>query len=540
MTKPLTPADPKLAEVALRMIQNLCKGNGIKSDNITLVSFQGQMVNLTATTYLEIKPITQEKTLPGRQSAGETVAHRAGALQAIDQMIISAINNGAYKRQMIDIVLKRPDKGLGLPDSTTFSADFLTKDYTWHEPCRTCGGAAKSACPKCQGGARENCPQCLGRTMIPCTMCRGSGTVTGQGGKLQPCSRCHGQRQMACPLCQRTGKVTCRQCHGNGFGACSSCSGSGYFTYALHVVPQIITHFDYDRAAAPPDILHLLDSSANALLLKGHLKTTARLADSEPGVLAAEYDVTFPHGEIIFALGRQQIKGTLFGYKSRLVNLPHFLDKMVTPGINVLEQAAAGKGSVAGKIRRASKYRMIALALLTAGQNSVRKTVDTLLQKYPLGLSKATAEKLSKYADAAVANITRKPRYAGLAMGLILVAGLYAFYYLGDGRALLSAYTSTSMMDMVMDVIIILLGGTLTTISIQLSAANALRLALGHLVPAKARHTLIPKTRGSGWWGYAGGLALYLIMIELTLHIPNAVTPEWYRLIRHSIFNLFL
>ncbi len=533
---PPAAADPKLADVALRVMRHVCKGNGIKAERVTLKSFTGHMIKMAGTTYLEVRPVLREKTLPGKQVVGQLTAHRQGALGAIDQVIIAALKNGSTRRQFLELLLKRPDKGFAIAESTTLSADFLAQDFSWHETCRSCGGQGKTGCPKCNATGREVCSQCLGKTMIPCPLCRGAGLVTGQNGKSQPCSRCHGQRQIACPLCQRTGKVTCRQCRGSSFAQCTTCSGSGHFTQVIHMIPQIVTHYDYARADGPTDVLPLLDASANDLMQKGHIKISANPAQGDPNILAVEYDITFPHGGIVFMVGKQEIKGRLFGFKSRLLNLPPFLEKIIAPGIKDIESAASGQGSVAGKIKRASRYRILGYALLSAGQNTIKATTDMLMQKFPLGITKKTAEHIAKLSDSAVANITRKPRYIGLVIGLVMVSALYAFYYLGGGRNIISSYIPTPTLDIAMDIFIILLGGTLTTVCIQLSAANAMRTALGHLVSPATRRTLIPKTRGSGWWGYLGGVIIYSIMIELTLHVTNAMTPGWYVALRGMFF----
>ena len=534
MTQILPPADPALAQTALQVLRALCKGNGVKTESVTVTSFKGYTHTIPASTFLEMKPLTRDKILPGRQVSGKLCNTQADAQRAIDQVIIAALQDASARRQMTELLLKRADKGFALPNGTTLSVDFLTQDFCWHENCRHCSGQGKSACPRCSGQMREQCNQCHGRTMVPCTLCRGSGHVTGQGGKPQPCSRCHGQRQMPCQMCQRTGKIPCRQCRGQGFGQCTSCSGTGCFTHVLHMTPQMATHFEYDRTITPPDILTLLDQNALALMQGGYIKVASSPAQTEPHILAVSYNITFPFGDIVFAVGKRELTGKLFGYKTRLLNIPPFLEKLLTPAMRDLEHAAAGRGSVAGKIRKATRYRAAGIALLGAGTQTVRATTDVLMKKFPIGLSRGAAEKMAKLSDAAVAHITRKPRYAGLVIGLVLVAALYAFYYLGTGRAILAGYIPDPKFDMVIDLAIILIGGTLTTLCIRLAGMNAMRTALGHLVQGKDRKKLIPKARGSGWWGYAGGLALYLIMIELTIH-TGTTTPGWYQSLRTMV-----
>jgi hypothetical protein len=506
-------------------------------ESVTLASFKGIISGTTASTLIEIRPQTTDKKIAGKTVVGTLVNGSAGVQQAVDKTLIDAVNNPEARGQIVRLLMGRPDKGFGLHGSS-LNVDFLSKDFCWHEGCKTCNGQGRAPCARCHGQQRELCLQCKGKTMVPCMLCKGTGHINGPNGRPQPCSKCHGQRQVICMMCHRTGKIPCRQCKGTGTAVCTACSGSGWFTHIAHLATQAITYFQYDRVPVPAGVMPIMDADPASLVKNGDIKIEAKPAAAQTNALGIEYDVKFPMADIVFSIRKKPLKALMFGYNAELLDMPDFLDTMIGKGYSELEAAAAGAGSVSARLKQAGKFRIIALALLNAAQSSSKKTAAMLAKKYPQGLSAEKVQKISDLADKATALITRKPRYYGLIIGLLLVAGLYAAYYIGPGRAMLAPYVGNPDLNIIIDIFIIFMGGTITTISIQMAASSALREALGHLVPAKDRKRLIPKTRTSGWYGYIGGLLIYLIMIEATVHIESAVTPPWYEAARTQITQL--
>lgn len=521
-----TPIDPSLPQKALATLRALCKGNGVKASSVTLASTTAHIETTTARTLIEIRPQTSSKKIAGKTVVGTTVNGSGSVQSAIDRTMIEALNDDGSRQKIVGMLMKRDAHSFGL-HGASLNVDFLSKDFSWHESCKTCNGQGRAPCVRCHGQQREICTQCHGKTMLPCPLCRGTGNVNGPNGKPQPCSKCHGQRQIVCMMCHRTGKIQCRQCKGTGTSVCTSCSGSGWFTHITHLVTQAITYFEYDRVPVPAEIMPMMDADATALVKDGDIKIEAK-AIMEPNLLGVSYDVTFPYGDVVFNVRKSPLKGILFGYNARLLEMPSFLDKLIARGYSELEAAAAGAGNVAARLKQAGKYRIIALALLNAAASSSKKTAAMLSKKFPLGLSSETARNIAEMADKSTALITRKPRYYGLVMGLMLVAGLYAGYYIGPGRAMLSPYVGDPNLHIVIDLFLIFIGGVMTTICIQIASKRALHDAIGHLIPAKERKRLTPKTRTSGWWGYVGGILIYAAMIEATVYLAGANTPGWY------------
>lgn len=508
----------------------------MRADSIKIASFNARLLHVPATTLIEIRPQTTDKIVRGKQNVGTPLSSQGDVQKSIDRELVSALNRSDTKDKLLDMLRKRPDQGFGL-GGANLNVAFLSDDFSWHEACRQCTGQGRVACMRCHGQMREQCPQCHGRTMTPCPMCRGTGHVNGQDGRPQPCSKCHGQRQVICLMCHRTGKIPCRQCKGTGHSQCTSCGGSGWFTHVVHLATQAVTYFDYDRSTLPPDVIKILDSDCAGLAKRGDVHVTAHVAENKKNALGLEYDVQFPYGEVVFTIGKKPLKARIFGYNATLLDMPPFLEKLIARGYSELEAAAAGAGSVSRRLRRAGRFKLLAMALLAGAQSSPKKAAALLLRKYPLGLSPEAAYTIAELADKATAKITRKPRYVGLALGLAVVAGLYAFYYIGPGRGLIAPMIGDARLNIIIDLMLVVIGGTLTTLSIQLAAKTALHEAIGHLAPAKERRKLLPKTRSSGWWGYAGGGAIYWIMIEATAHLAGPNTPAWYAALRRIVLQ---
>lgn len=65
---PSLPNESALANAALTHVRAIFKGNGIKSDKITILSQKIAQHTMNAGTYLELKPVMAERSAPGRLS----------------------------------------------------------------------------------------------------------------------------------------------------------------------------------------------------------------------------------------------------------------------------------------------------------------------------------------------------------------------------------------------------------------------------------------------------------------------------------------
>lgn len=521
------PNEQALAQKALEHVRAVFRGNGIKIENITIKTQKITQHTMNAGTYLELKPILSERSSPGKTVAGHLSTSREEVTRTIDQTMIKAASDTAMKAQIANVLLSRSDQGFGL-NRQAVPLGFLEKEFTWHEACQTCRGSARAPCIKCQGRRLETCVKCIGRGLMKCPMCRATGLL--QGNK---CPRCHAQRYVACDGCQRSGMMPCRTCSATGVMKCQTCAGQGWKSHVITLKAQGLTYFEYDAKSVPKGAADSIETNAVRLAHEKIIKIKGRVADDKENALGASYEVSFPYGEIEFTLGKKDIKINLFGYKAELVEFPNILDKLLAPMVAELEDAANNKGDVAKTIQKATRFRLIAQAFLLTHKLSNKKTAAQLLKTFDIGLSIGLAERLAYLADATSSLITRKPRYYGLGLGLLLMAFVNALYYLLPVRSSLASALPTIKIDFILDILPVILGGLATTLTIQLMAAGAIRKALGHLTSKDKKSTLMPKAKSIGWWGYGGALVITLGMIELSALRGNA--PHWYEFLSKMV-----
>lgn len=527
---PSIPNEQQLAGAALDHVRRIFKGNGIKADMIQIISQKIAHHTMNAGTYLELRPGTSERNSPGKLQIGQMVGSREEAAKQIDQAMVKAANDPVVRAQIADVLLKRPDQGFGLVHQAV-PIDFLKKEFTWHEGCQSCRGTAQAPCPRCQGRHVEPCNKCSGRGLMPCPLCRTTGLLQGK-----KCTRCNGQRYVPCDACQRSGMMKCRTCNGSGVSRCTVCNGQGWKTYTMALVTQGLTYFEYDPKSVPKGAADMIETHGAQLARDEKIRIKGRMADDKENALGASYEVTFPYGEIVLRIGKKEVKANVFGHKADITEFPYVLDKLLTPAVEELEEAARDVGSVAAKIKKATRYRLIAQAYLQASRAGAKKATEFLLKTYDIGLSQGMAEKIALLADSTTLHITRKPRYYGLFFGLLIGAGIAAAYYLLPVRSQIAAYLPDPRFDAVLDILPLLLGGMVTTMMIQTTASGAIKKALGHLLPKDQKAAIAPRAGSMGLWGYGLTFLILLAMMEIAANTQSSA-PYWYEMLRNIVMQ---
>ncbi|MFA5592997.1 MAG: hypothetical protein WC989_06765 [Micavibrio sp.] len=522
------PTQEQLLHSALSHVRKILKGNGIKTDSVQIASHTIAAHRLNAGTYLELRPAIQESEAPGKSIIGRPVASREEAVQLADGAMRKAAQDSTMKARIADALLRRPDQGFGLQQAV-IPLEFIKEDYSWHVGCGTCGGGGQTACPKCGGRKTEACTKCSGRGLMPCPLCRATGLLHGQ-----KCTRCYGHRYVPCDTCHRAGMMACRNCNAHGTVRCATCGGQGWKTHLLSLRAQAVTYFEYDPKSIPKGAADYIETRAAYAATSGRVKLRGRIADDKENALGASYEVEFPYGEITFRLGRKEVKAHLFGYKADITEFPHILDKILAGPIGALERAAGDRGSVAAAIRKATRFRMIALAFLATGKGGPDKAAAWLLKQYDLGLGAATAEKISSLAHITMGRITKKPRLHGLAAGLAVTTLLMALYYFTPARAMLGASLPDPRLDILLDIVPPVLGGMICTAMIRMQAKRAVRNALGHLSKSSNGAVDLKADPDIGQFGKMGHLyaLLLLPLIMEILYQTGGGAAFWYQWLR--------
>jgi len=506
----------ELAHHALKRLKAACKGNGVKSESIGLGQHSIDIISFEAQTVLKPKPEIKTEKQPG---TGKTPA--MGSAQEVDSAIKTMLQtlgkDPGVAKQMTQALLDRPDKGFFL-DSQTIPIQGLKQDFSYFENCSTCSGNKHVRCQKCQGRGHELCPKCHGKGLIPCLECHGSGFLKGPDGQKKPCFRCSGQRQMPCDLCRQSGEIACRVCKNTKQMTCQTCKGTGGQTVTTHVSINVETDFSYQRDQLPKPLIQHLEEKQNLLVKKGELKVEGSKESDEQNIKIV-YEASCPYGDIHFTVKDKPVTAQLFGYKGALINTSPFLDIFLKPGIKYLEAAASANGSVSENMRNAAKYRAIAYALLMSVKNSEKGVLKALRSKFPIGISDSLMQETASASKKAFNNITKKPKWIGLALGIIcacIINGLYFLIPLRQGIETL-AYAP------VIDLLIIPVNILIVSAAITAMIKRAFVKALGHIIPAKKRNVFQPKLTGSLILSVPAGIISYAIFLLLTL----GQAPAW-------------
>ena len=157
---------------------------------------------------------------------------------------------------------------------------------------------------------------------------------------------------------------------------------------------------------------------------------------------------------------------------------------------------------------------------------SNKRALHELRKSYPMGVSGKVLQQVIIMANRAFANATRKPRYVGLGIGLIVTSLLSAAYFIGPIRSAIGESITNGMVQMGIDLALIPLGGFITTFIIKMTSKKSMQDILNTVMPSASK-TIVPKTHSSGWWGYTGATVLFVLIVEITRHV-EAVTPTWY------------
>lgn len=529
---PIYANEETLVQKALLHVQAIFDGNGFKKDNIKIISHAVKIQTATAGTYLELKPVMSESTAAGKVVIGEMVASRDAAMTAANDKMIANASNPTIQAKITAALLERNDKGFGLKNQI-IPIEFINHDFTWHEPCHTCNGNGKSTCNKCMGRKLETCMKCHGRSMMSCPMCRGTGLL--QGNK---CNRCFGKRFVPCDGCRSSGLMPCRTCNASGISTCTTCGARGYKSFVLNLKAQALTYFEYDAKAMPKNAADAVEMYGSALVANNTIKVKGRLADEKENALGANYEIEFPAGDIIFQFKDREIKAQLFGYHAKITGMPNILDKILTPVMLELKEAVNDVGSVANKIKKATRYKLIGQAYLLLQKTNQKNAVRHIKKLYDVGLSGAMAQNIITLAYATTARITKKPRIIGLIIGLGVTSILTALYYALPARAAIVSKVSNPwaevILEIILDVVPIFIGGILTTFFIQKTAAKSIQTALGHLVPDNQKHKLVANTMGLGLWSYIGA-AVVSMMVLITFSFITKTSPSWFLVITNLI-----
>ncbi len=531
------PVPDELLEKAVKRVQEVVKGNGMRGLQVALADFEGQVLKFEAYELFKMDPQIAEKRVNGKHNgevAGSVNDMRTKMHGVLEKITI----NVEVKKYVIELMKKRLDLGFAL-ENQTIALDSYNKNYVVHDLCNACSGSRNLACGTCHGDGRATCHRCKGAMQVECPMCQGHRTIASGGGR-KTCTKCNGRGRAQCHVCQGRGFTKCLVCKGDGKIDCQQCNATGWHSVIGTLLVKTKCHFWYDKEALiegdrAPELPPLIDKLGPKMVTDKHADITLiedleRLKELDQEVKAEEfkipYKVRLPWGSISFRLKDQVVNGKLFGLHPELVHMDPFLEEPLLPGIRLLDEAARTAGNATDKIKEASRYRAIGEALVLSTRGGHGRAFEAYEKRYPFGLRTETLHKILISADLALKNATRRPRRIGVVFGSVLSAIVLAAFYLTPARDHLYPHLPADMARLAVDGAMLLLAMTLSWMTIQSTATKALQEAMAHLLPPEKRKKLHPKPGRAGWVGLMLAVLIWAAMIPLTA-IAGQSAPLW-------------
>lgn len=540
---PLNLIDPKLKARALKRLQGIVKGNGIKVEDVKLEDCQALVYPFQARTFVKLAPQYGVRIEPGLNKTAELVINQDDFNRSLNTSVMQSRTEPAKRKSIIDYLFARPDKGFGMKDQKV-SFHSLSRDFVTHEGCITCSKHGKIHCQKCHATGVINCSLCQARKQITCPQCRGSGKTPGSS-QAHSCVKCRGDGKIQCTQCGGRGQLKCQTCASTGTLKCQKCAGTGWLSHLAHVQMEAQIHFDFEREVLPIEVHKMVDAFGSRLVEKNDIEVVLRkqpvtqqeindeivLSHEPQDMIFIDYEAKVPFGQISFRMKDRVIPATLFGYHGKLIEAPSFLDDITQKGQHVLKEAANNTGDVAEKIRRAAKYRLLCDVIIqAAGKAKQRQAIEILTNRYPTGMGADKMLNLLILADKALKNVTRKPRAIGLNVGFALFAAVLSAYLFASGRSLLS--TSTGLPEMgisVVEGLFIPLGMMLSAFTAQAFSLVAQKKAIDGLAPKEMMTRTMPKAGKTIWWALGGSIVIWVALITASVFFTPDLGPQWAR-----------
>lgn len=546
---PITAENPDLSagreavpdevlEKALKLVQAVAKGNGLRGLQVALGEFEGAVLTFEAYEVFHMDPQINEKRVSGKQNgevAGSTVDMRSRMQAALSKVS----ENPDVKRFTIDMLRKRLDLGFALNGQSIALSNY-NKNYVVHELCTSCGGRKYMLCGVCHGDGRAKCYRCKGAMQIDCPLCHGQRTVAA-GNARKTCTKCNGNGKVGCSLCNGKGVTKCKNCKGDGRLNCQSCHTTGWHSVIGSLLVKAKCSFWYDKEALvaaenAPELPPVIDALGPRMVTEKHadisfIEDIERLKQLDQEVKPDEYKIPYrvrlPWGNISFRLKDKVVNGKLFGYNPALYHVDPFLEEPLIPGIHKLEEAGRTRGDAVQNIKDASRFRALGEALVLSARMSHGRAFEAYEKRYPFGLRTDTLHNILNSADAALKNVTRRPRQRGVLYSAILSLALLGGFYLTPVRAQLYAQLAADPARLALDAVMLATVMAASWFVIQAAATKALHDAMAHLLPPAKRKKLAPKPGRAGYVGGALAFALWLAVVPLT-YLLGQSAPLWF------------
>lgn len=535
--------DEHFKDDALKKIKTLVSGNKSDPEAITLVSFDGEVLQFQAETILQIATKISNISKPGRVQGPVQIGSEVEAKEEIRKQYLALTKDRDTTRKIRETVLNRNDQGFA-QDGIVIPLPFWRKEFVIFDECSTCRAKGTIQCQRCAGKGYEQCTLCKSSGMAICTQCRGGQQIVGPQGQKIPCPTCHGRGRMSCPQCNQSGQIQCTVCRTKGFTTCAACQGHAWTSNIKVVEIEGRTAFDYPREDLPEKVVAMVDARKDKIKDDAEIhisqlaaenpqqeeKPKAEQVEGRPDAVyrvPIKYEVILPYAHIEFEIEDKTYYTFLFGTKGRLTHVSPFIEDLIKNGVRKLGDAADQRGDVAQNLKAASEYRTVKDAIVAAARFPLRKAAQEVKKTNRLGISGEKIKELIVLADQAMKNTTDKPRKIGMAVAGVGFSAFFLCYFLTPLRGLIVGAIANTNIHIAVDGLILVLCLYLSTLVMQMTAAGAMKNALKGIIPPEQEKGLTPKLGASGFWTTLILIGAFLVALELSRH-TGVEAPSWY------------
>lgn len=492
-------------------------GNGIDSKNISLqIKRQGIGV-FTAETRYEADIAITNSSEKGKKIKGQLID--SNKIQSEIQGCIANIKS----KDTLDSTARENIKSLPLrgfgAENVKINLKNEKKTYTEHATCERCNGQCQSQCQTCNGRGQMQCQTCHSQGFIQCLMCNGRGQTQDDSG-MKYCHQCQGKGRNFCTQCHGQKQIACSQCGAKGTTQCQNCNGDGVNSTHITVEPflKISSAINIQELDDEPKIYA---SKAGAMnLIKGKHVDYEEIKPPESEDIerayyedepedhtknTVYYQVKMPWAATEIQLNDKPYKIAFVGQKGAVVDSGHFMDDLLKPQLEMLSNAARGNGFVAGLIKDACETRVSRETLMLVATKSRKKAMVTIFKKYNIGFTKPTIQSMVQNSYLALKQITKRPRYIGLAVGLTISTLIYYYWFINDGRAYSNQYPIN--IRYAMDSIPLIIGIFITLILTKITAFFTFKSVMNDIGINTYK---MPALGKAGLYGLIGNLILWV------------------------------
>ncbi len=418
----MTSSTP-LTDAALSRLRAVAEGNGVATDFITFIDTSEQTHTvkgkLTITPHLSVKGHTILGRIKGKE---RKILPSFEELQAeVKALETSFKENNDWLDEALKELEKEEGRGWG---HTNAQLTWATKTTTLAatENCPTCRGTAQRTCPECKGIGTLHCYHCEGRGRELCILCVGTGREPTN--PQNRCPTCEGTKYSLCRFCRGTGRMPCPQCDHRGHMPCQECHGSGCISQEVQVKQAADINFALSSTAdLPSGLLRMMSRIGDEGFCKGHADisivplTEDEKAQKDHIVITLEAKV--PYADIKIRFGTRAVLVTCFGKKSRLSNVPTFLDDALKQQREDLKQAVSGQKPIQDCLQMRALRDALGLVLMG------KTHANELRRHYSVGLSAQVAHEIMENMRIVLRRSTEQTRM--LTAGLLVVGAMALF-----------------------------------------------------------------------------------------------------------------